>query len=80
MAKVHGNGNGNGIVNEYAGHQVLDIGIENPSLQVTADHNIKMVSAPVYKPGPGEALLHIKATGICGYVFDIMLSWITWVD
>lgn len=40
--------------------------IENPSLQVTADHQIKMVSAPILKPGPSEVLLHVKATGICG--------------
>lgn len=40
--------------------------MDNPSLQVTADHQIKMVSAPVLKPGRGEVLLHIKATGICG--------------
>lgn len=38
----------------------------NPSLQVTADHQIKMVEAPVVEPGPGDVLLHIKATGICG--------------
>ena len=38
----------------------------NPSLQVTADHRIKMVDAPVYRPARGEVLLHIKATGICG--------------
>ncbi|KAK7926709.1 hypothetical protein PG985_003707 [Apiospora marii] len=38
----------------------------NPSLQVTADHQIKMVEAPVGEPGPGHVLLHIKATGICG--------------
>lgn len=38
----------------------------NPSLQVTADHNLKLVEAPVYAPGHGEVLLHIKATGICG--------------
>ncbi|KAK7955814.1 canditate alcohol dehydrogenase [Apiospora aurea] len=38
----------------------------NPSLQVTADHQIKMVEAPVEEPGPGQVLLHIKATGICG--------------
>lgn len=38
----------------------------NPSLQVTADHQIKMVEAPVEEPGPGEVLLHIKATGVCG--------------
>ncbi|KAJ5923798.1 hypothetical protein N7466_007985 [Penicillium verhagenii] len=38
----------------------------NPSLQVTADHKLKSVDAPVYAPCPGEALVHIKATGICG--------------
>lgn len=38
----------------------------NPSLQVTADHNLKCVEAPVYAPRKGEALVHIKATGICG--------------
>jgi L-iditol 2-dehydrogenase len=38
----------------------------NPSLQVTKDHTIKMVEAPVELPGPGEVLLHIKATGVCG--------------
>jgi L-iditol 2-dehydrogenase len=38
----------------------------NPSLQVTADHQIKMEEAPIGKPGHGEVLLHIKCTGICG--------------
>ncbi|RJE22738.1 Dehydrogenase [Aspergillus sclerotialis] len=38
----------------------------NPSLQVTADHQLKQVEAPIISPGKGEALLHIKATGICG--------------
>ncbi len=38
----------------------------NPSLQVTASHEIKMVEAPIPKPGPGDALLHVKSTGICG--------------
>jgi hypothetical protein len=42
--------------------------LPNPSLQVTADHNLKQVEAPVYAPGIGEVLLHIKATGVCGYV------------
>ena len=41
----------------------------NPSLQVTADHKLKMVDAPVLKPGKGEVLLHIKVTGICGYEY-----------
>ncbi|KAF2465389.1 sorbitol dehydrogenase [Lindgomyces ingoldianus] len=40
--------------------------LPNPSLQVTADHQLKQVEAPVYPPGPGEVLLHIKATGVCG--------------
>ncbi|KAH0384468.1 sorbitol dehydrogenase, partial [Aureobasidium melanogenum] len=38
----------------------------NPSLQVTADHQIKMAEAPIEQPGHGEVLLHIKCTGICG--------------
>lgn len=38
----------------------------NPSLQVTADHQLKSVDAPIYAPGKGEVLLHIKASGICG--------------
>ncbi|KAF2662448.1 sorbitol dehydrogenase-like protein [Lophiostoma macrostomum CBS 122681] len=40
--------------------------LPNPSLQVTADHQLKQVEAPVYAPGHGEVLLHIKATGVCG--------------
>ncbi|KAF1954971.1 sorbitol dehydrogenase [Byssothecium circinans] len=44
----------------------LSTPLPNPSLQVTADHNLKQVDAPVYAPGPGEVLLHIKATGVCG--------------
>ncbi|GAB1218283.1 hypothetical protein ATERTT37_007537 [Aspergillus terreus] len=40
--------------------------LPNPSLQVTADHKLKAVDAPVYAPKHGEVLLHIKATGICG--------------
>lgn len=41
----------------------------NPSLQVTEDHKIKMLDAPILQPGKGEVLLHIKVTGICGYEF-----------
>ncbi|KAF2119602.1 sorbitol dehydrogenase-like protein [Lophiotrema nucula] len=40
--------------------------LPNPSLQVTADHSLKQVEAPVYAPGFGEVLLHVKATGVCG--------------
>ncbi|KAI9370420.1 chaperonin 10-like protein [Aspergillus egyptiacus] len=40
--------------------------LPNPSLQVTADHQIKLVEAPILAPGKGEVLLQIKATGICG--------------
>ncbi|KNA96789.1 alcohol dehydrogenase [Fusarium oxysporum f. sp. lycopersici 4287] len=46
--------------------QTLKAPLPNPSLQVTADHNLKRVDAPVYAPKSGEVLLHIKATGICG--------------
>ncbi|KAH3667516.1 hypothetical protein OGAPHI_003165 [Ogataea philodendri] len=38
----------------------------NPSLQITKDHQIFIKENPVEKPGPGQALVHITATGICG--------------
>lgn len=47
---------------------VIQTNFPNPSLQVTADHNLKQVEAPVYPPKEGEVLLQVKATGICGYV------------
>ncbi|KAL9107582.1 MAG: hypothetical protein Q9227_007582 [Pyrenula ochraceoflavens] len=40
--------------------------IANPALTVTADRKIKLVEAPVLQPGPGEVLVHVKATGVCG--------------
>lgn len=40
----------------------------NPALQVTADRNLRIIDAPIQKPGPEDVLIHIKATGICGYV------------
>jgi L-iditol 2-dehydrogenase len=54
---------------------VLKTSHKNPSLKVTADHQIKMEEAPVRQPGPGEVLLHVKATGICGYVRHQTLLW-----
>lgn len=48
--------------------RTLTVPLPNPSLQVTADHNLKQENAPVYAPNRGEVLLHIKATGVCGYV------------
>lgn len=46
--------------------EILQAPLPNPSLQVTADHKLKAVEAPVYAPGPGEVLVHVKTTGICG--------------
>ncbi|EEY20436.1 sorbitol dehydrogenase [Verticillium alfalfae VaMs.102] len=46
--------------------EVLQAPLPNPSLQVTADHRIKTVEAPVLAPKKGEVLLQIKATGVCG--------------
>lgn len=45
---------------------VLKTSHNNPSLVATADHRIKVEEAPVEEPGPGDVLLHVKATGICG--------------
>ncbi|KAH7066140.1 sorbitol dehydrogenase-like protein [Paraphoma chrysanthemicola] len=46
--------------------QTISAPLPNPSLQVTADHRLKQQEAPVFAPGRGEVLLHIKATGVCG--------------
>lgn len=48
-------------------HTTIKTPLPNPSLQVTADHKLKQEEAPVYAPAKGEVLLHIKATGVCGY-------------
>lgn len=56
-----------------SGNKILSTPLPNPSLQVTADHNLKQEDAPVYAPGDGEVLLHIKATGVCGYAFSYLL-------
>lgn len=40
--------------------------LENPALFVTADHQIRMEQSPIGEPGPGEVLLHVCCTGICG--------------
>ena len=50
------------------GRTSIATSVSNPSLQVTADHKLKLVEAPVYAPKKGEVMLHIKATGVCGYV------------
>lgn len=49
---------------------IIKTKISNPSFVVTADHSLKQEESPVYKPREGEALVHIKATGVCGRVID----------
>jgi L-iditol 2-dehydrogenase len=47
--------------------QTIKAPLLNPALYVTADHNLKQEEAPVLAPAKDEVLLHIKATGVCGY-------------
>ncbi|KAI1080352.1 sorbitol dehydrogenase [Whalleya microplaca] len=64
MNGVHTNGHINGHTN---GHTNGDAsGFKNPSLQVTADHQLKLIDAPIHEPEPGEVTLQIKCSGICG--------------
>lgn len=49
-----------------ADQETLDAPLPNPSLVVTADHQLKAEEAPVLAPKRGEALVHVKATGVCG--------------
>jgi L-iditol 2-dehydrogenase len=37
-------------------------------------HEIHLVEKPRPKPGPGQVLLHVRATGICGCAFQILLD------
>lgn len=60
-------------INGSSEKKVLSTPLPNPSLQVTADHNLKQEDAPVYAPGYGEVLLHIKATGVCGCVCNFSM-------
>ncbi|KAI8911387.1 chaperonin 10-like protein [Powellomyces hirtus] len=39
---------------------------DNLTLRATHDCKLKMVKKEVKLPGPGQALVHVKATGICG--------------
>ncbi|KAK5555035.1 hypothetical protein LTR46_006665 [Exophiala xenobiotica] len=52
--------------NTYTLSSELSSQIPNPSLQVTASHTIKLTPAAIHAPSPGEVLVHIKATGLCG--------------
>ncbi|KAH9905690.1 sorbitol dehydrogenase [Xylariomycetidae sp. FL2044] len=71
----HTNGHSNGYANGHAKvangscheHLIDDAKVfMNPSLQVTADHQLKMVDAPIGEPAAGEVLLQVKCSGICG--------------
>ncbi|KAK8183871.1 putative alcohol dehydrogenase [Phyllosticta citribraziliensis] len=62
--------NGNTIklsANDSVVEKVSDLSrYGNPALKATVDHQISLNEAPIEEPGPGQVLLHIKATGICG--------------
>ncbi|KAI0397515.1 GroES-like protein [Xylariaceae sp. FL0594] len=60
----HTNGYTNGHTSGHTNGHVLKY--KNPSLQVTEDHRIYLVDAPIEDPGPGEVTLQIKCSGICG--------------
>lgn len=38
------------------------------------NHEIHLVEKPRPTPGPGQVLVHVRATGICGFVFCISTS------
>ncbi len=69
------NGHTNGHTNDHTnGHsETKNVNgdaqtFRNPSLQVTPDHQLKLVDAPIEEPGPGQVTLQIKCSGICGWV------------
>lgn len=40
------------------------------------NHEIHLVEKPRPKPGPGQVLLHVRATGICGFVSVCLLRFL----
>lgn len=38
----------------------------NLTLRATSEKTLKLTKAEVKQPGPGEALVHVRATGVCG--------------
>lgn len=70
-----------GFADIYSPHEVLDdprFRILNPNEKPSSDaniaafynqdHEIHLVEKPRLKPGPGQVLVHVRATGICGSV------------
>lgn len=48
---------------------------ENIALQVDCDNKLSLIEVATPKPGPNEALVHIKATGICGSDIHMWKHW-----
>ena len=40
----------------------------NVAVFYNAKKEVHLVQKPRLKPGPGQVLVHVRATGICGYV------------
>lgn len=40
----------------------------NLACAYTPNHEVKLIKKPMPKPGKGEVVLHIRATGICGSI------------
>lgn len=49
--------------------------LSDPDLNIACaynpSHEIHMIKKPRFEPGPGEVTIHVRATGICGYVFPV---------
>jgi L-iditol 2-dehydrogenase len=39
---------------------------ENLTLMATHESKLELIRSEAQKPGPGQALVHVKATGVCG--------------
>lgn len=49
--------------------------LSDPNLNIACAYNpaheVHMIKKPRFDPGPGEVTIHVRATGICGYVFPV---------
>ena len=52
----------------------LDDPSSNVACAYTPAHELHMIHKPIPTPGPGEVLVHVRATGICGSVVSATSS------
>jgi hypothetical protein len=53
-----------------AGSPELQDKTANIACAYTPDHQVQLLQKPLFPPRAGEVVVHVRATGICGYVYS----------